>query len=55
MATEVKNITNQPLLIVVGKETIQVNARQSVVIAEKDINGQIKNLQARRLVKIVKR
>lgn len=55
MATEIKNNTSQPLLIVVGKETVQVNARQTIVVDEKAIGEQIRNLQARKLVKIVKR
>jgi len=55
MRYEIKNTANQPLLIVVGGETVQLNARKSMQISEKDYGPQLKALKARRLLRVTRR
>lgn len=54
MRYEIKNVSNQPLLIAVGKETVKLNIRESIQIGERDYNPQLEILKARKLIKIIK-
>ena len=55
MRYTIKNVTYQPLHLIVCKDQILLHARKSITISKKDMNDQIVNLKTRGLVKITKR